>query len=44
MAALLVGLFLGMSRAEWVRLELMYLGAGLVLFFVGYSLERSKRP
>jgi hypothetical protein len=43
MSAVLVGLILGMNRAEWVRLELMYLGAGLIVFYVGYVLERPQR-
>lgn len=40
MAALLLGLLLGLSNREYVRIELMYLGAGIVVFYAGYLLER----
>lgn len=42
MAAVLVGLLLGMSTGL-VRTELIYLGAGIVVFYVGHVLRSGKR-
>lgn len=43
MAAVLVGLLMGVSDARFVRHELMYLGAGIIVFYAGHVLRGARR-
>jgi hypothetical protein len=43
MGAVLIGLLMGISDARFVRHELMYLGAGIIVFYAGHVLRGGAR-
>lgn len=43
MGIVLTGLLLGISQRDLVKVELLYCGAGILVFYLGYWLERGGR-